>query len=180
APERQAAPAPPSSQTTTSTTEPTVTGAPGPNPATRKLFTRTANGVTARGEVLSFDPCRPATIGDVGNPSPLKGCPGLPQTLSLQATLTNEFAVGRAYLAPEARPVPSDVVPALDVGLFGTEEQAQSSWVALRVASDVVLVRATFADGAVDEMAPVEGWALLLRAGTATGGTAQAFASDGH
>src|SRR5207248_1511231 len=96
-------------------------------------------------------------------------------TGTLVADVSNDVAVGRGALDPAASPVPSDVVPALASGSFGLDEGTPSTWVAVRVATDVAVARATFADGVIDEMQPVEGWAVLLRQGGDGSGAVEAM-----
>ncbi|HUY22021.1 MAG TPA: hypothetical protein VMV22_06745 [Acidimicrobiales bacterium] len=62
----------------------------------------------------------------------------------------------------------------LSAGAFGVVEGDPVWWVAVEVGSDVASVRMTFADGSVDQMAPVDGIAVVahrVSAATASTGT---------
>lgn len=78
-------------------------------------------------------------------------------TASLQAGLSTELAVGNAWheLWPE--------VPAtsLNAGAFGVEFGDPHWWVAVQAGPRVAAVRVLFSSGAVDEMAVVDGVAVL-------------------
>jgi len=62
---------------------------------------------------------------------------------------------------------------ALVTGAFGVSEGDPVWWVAVEVGSDVSSVRMTFPDGAVDQMAPVDGTAVLAQRVTTAVATAE-------
>jgi hypothetical protein len=63
---------------------------------------------------------------------------------------------------------------------FGRAEGWPAEAIVLRTAPEVAHVKAVFDDGSVDEMVPVEGWAMLARAGGVERWQIQALDAEGR
>ena len=101
-----------------------------------------------------------------GGGAPVVG-PDIPATTAPTTTTTTTTA-------PTATTPMTSQPSALTTGAFGVSEGDPVWWVGVEVASDVSSVRMTFPDGAVDQMAPVDGTAVLAHRVTtavATAGT---------
>ncbi|HUQ62559.1 MAG TPA: hypothetical protein VM121_02250 [Acidimicrobiales bacterium] len=97
-------------------------------------------------------------------PCPLPAKPELPDeclpTAMLRAELSNDAAVEPGYMS--VNKLTADQSMALtQSGYFGVSEGSPAAWTGVHTSDAVSKVRVTFADGAVDEMAPVEGYSVL-------------------
>jgi hypothetical protein len=79
-------------------------------------------------------------------------------TSSVFAELSNELAVGQGWGGYYDQPLAPVVASS---GFIGVSEGSPAAWAVVQVGRDVARVRATFAEGAVDEMEPVAGVAVL-------------------
>jgi hypothetical protein len=139
------------------------------------VFTRTtADGVTIRAYRLpSTGSCGSGPIPQATASSPSPGSSGSaanePDVVSggaVSVELSDESAVGEGTLsaAPSlsATTMNADTEPFSAVsGAFGVTEGAPVWWTAVSVGPAVVSAKMTFAGGSVDQMAPVDGVAVL-------------------
>jgi hypothetical protein len=93
---------------------------------------------------------------------------------AVSVELSDDTAVGVGTLFDGSGPT-ATTANAVDpvTGVFGVAEGAPVWWVALPVGADVASVQMTFADGSTDQMAPVDGVAVLahhIDAGVASSG----------
>jgi hypothetical protein len=117
-----------------------------------KIFDRSANGV----EVRAFSVSYPVV-------SPLHGAedviPACFASEQLLVEVSDGGAIGQVYV-PSARAAKS-VIGYVEDQVVGAEEGAPMAVVAVKVGSGVTSVSASFTSGAEDEMAVVDGWAVL-------------------
>jgi hypothetical protein len=121
------------------------------------LFTRaTADGITIRTYHLS-------SLGSCGCGS----------SDSVSVELSDQSAVGQGFLVDEPDPVAttgnarSEPI-GLASGAFGVVEGAPVWWTAVAVGPEVATVSMTYPGGSTDQMAPVDGVAVLARSITAS------------
>ena len=76
------------------------------------------------------------------------------------AELSNDAAVGQGLL-PLAADAPTTPLAEVVPGMFGGAESSPAMWVTVRTGPGVATVRLRLPSGATDEMAPVEGVAVL-------------------
>jgi hypothetical protein len=117
-----------------------------------KIFDRSANGV----EIRAFSVSYPVV-------SPLHGAadviPACFASEQLLVEVSDGGAIGQVYV-PSARAAQS-VIGYVEDQVVGAAEGAPMAVVAVKVGSGVTAVSASFASGAADEMAVVDGWAVL-------------------
>jgi hypothetical protein len=115
-------------------------------PQLTALFFRTANGVTIR----AYKTRTPV-------PLPVAGCQGvIPTMQGVHAELSTSRAVGVADSYASGRGG-----MALSPSVFGQAEGSPDAAVIVFSPSDVATVKMAFTGGAVDQMRPVGGWAVL-------------------
>lgn len=153
-----------------------ATGVDGNLSSATHVFTRTtADGVTIRAYVLS--PTASCTCGPITdpttNPTPSVTSPGftgsapVPTPLgSVSLEFSDTTAVGEGVLfdapGPSATTPNAAAEPVAGIsGTFGVPEGAPVWWVAVSVGPEVTGTQMTFADGSTDQMAPVNGVAVL-------------------
>jgi hypothetical protein len=121
-----------------------------------RLFTRTSGGVTIRGFLVSFPQIFGAPVGcQVGGGSHLQ---------AEVSTASMVGIVGGGLVAVDR----SQPVSAVSSQLVGTAEGDSTAVVIAATGPGVADVSMSFADGATDAMAPVQGWvALAARVGSA-------------
>jgi hypothetical protein len=142
-----------------------------------KIFDRSANGV----EIRAFSVSYPVV-------SPLHGAedviPACFASEQLLVEVSDGGAIGQVYV-PSARAAKS-VIGYVEDQVVGAEEGAPMAVVAVRVGSGVTAVSASFTSGAEDEMAVVDGWAVLATtlapgvSATAAGAQIEALDSSGQ
>jgi hypothetical protein len=166
------------------TTTPTVVPAAAPlvsdraapyTPATvTRLFIRTTtDGIVLRGYSQGYE------LADGGGAcNPNSWCP--PAECSsgdmFQAEVNNDLAVSQS--GTQSLPLDGPAANRGEVPL-GLSEGAPASVVMVQTTSDVANVRGTWPDGAVDEMPPVNGWALVAHAGSTSPSAVEAILNDG-
>jgi hypothetical protein len=156
---------------------PSATACPG-GPATTRLFIRTtSDGVVLRGYLMTFDLTATDMVPN-GKCDPSSWCPP-PECMSpnsFNAEVSNDQAVGQSGsgLLPLEGPAASR-----GQVYIGQAEGAPASVWMVQANDDVTNVRATWPDGYVDEMAPVQGWALVGRNGNGLPNTIEAVLRDG-
>ncbi len=89
--------------------------------------------------------CAVHTLRAVGGPGVERGCHRSPPPPAV-------------FTKPGGRSV-----GVLHAGIFGGRERSPAQWVAVLAGPEVAAVRATFADGSLDEIAPVDGYAVAAR-----------------
>ena len=136
--------------------------APTGGPSFQRLFLRTtADGVAVRAYLV--DPA-PAFICQTGH--------------VLFGSLSDAGAVTSSISAVPDGPV-KGALEVVGAGAFGQREGTPAVWVELRTGDGVARVRASFSDGHVDEMAPVDHLAVLAQAQSGYSATLTALATDG-
>ena len=75
---------------------------------------------------------------------------------------------------------PTKAIGTVTAAQFGLVEGAPAAFVIVQVRSDVARVRATFGDGASDEMQPINGVAVLAGVGAHSAVTIEALDAQGH
>jgi len=133
-------------------------------PSPKRLFVRTtADGVSIRA-YLHQNPLvqgEAQCVTDRGStpcPTPPPEC--APPDTQLQTGLSDDGAVDFGYVP--VNPVASaGPLVVLQASYFGAMEGDPAAWVALKADGSVAQVRVRYSDGATDEMAPVEGYAVL-------------------
>ncbi|MGI9022156.1 MAG: hypothetical protein ACR2HV_02760 [Acidimicrobiales bacterium] len=134
-------------------------------PAKRLFVRTTSDGVTIRAYLQENPPgveeaeCVTSDQGSIPCPSPPPDCPGPPDA-QLQAGLSNDRAVDPGYV-PAISAEATEPVTVLHASYFGVTEGDPAVWAAVRTGAGVEGVRVRFADGAIDEMAPVDGYAVV-------------------
>ncbi|MDQ3462401.1 MAG: hypothetical protein M3471_05120 [Actinomycetota bacterium] len=131
-----------------------------PEPLDQLFLRTTGDGVAVRAyrhQVVGRAPC---PEGQECPPSPPVEC--LPSELLL-AELSNSGSIGPRHPLPVFTEPQGRDLDLLHSGVFGGRERSPAQWVAVLTGPDVALVRATFAGGSVDEMAPVDGYSVLAR-----------------
>ncbi|MBA3267567.1 MAG: hypothetical protein H0T70_04840 [Acidimicrobiia bacterium] len=138
-------------------------GGESPPPPTRLFVRTTADGVTMRVYLQENLPGGgDAECADQDGPVP---CPVLPPECAppgaqLLAGLSNDAAVDPGFV-PVVTAGTTEPVVMLQSSYFGVLEGKPAAWVAVKADDQIARVRVTFSDGAVDEMAPVGGYAVL-------------------
>ncbi|MCU1450527.1 MAG: hypothetical protein JWP02_2697 [Acidimicrobiales bacterium] len=102
-----------------------------------------------------------------GTPAPLP-CPVPPAcnpTPLVMAELSNDAAVGQGFV-PLASDAPSAVLSQVGTGMFGLAESSPAVWAAVRTGPGMSTVRLRLPSGETDQMAPVEGVAVLAHGTT--------------
>jgi hypothetical protein len=135
-------------------------GPPGPEPLDQLFLRTTGDGVAIRAyrhQVVGRAPCQE---GQECPPQPPAAC--LPAELLL-AELSNSGSIGPRHPLPVFAKPAGTTLEVLHAGVFGGRERSPAQWVTAIVGPDVAVVRVTFAGGAVDEMVPVDGYAVLAR-----------------
>ncbi len=141
-----------------------------PPPAPWRLFVRTTtDGVTIRAYLQENLPAAGETKcatdqGEVPCPTVPPECSA--PTAHLQAGLSNDAAVDPGFV-PVTTADPTGSPDVLHASYFGVMEGDPAAWVAVKADAAVARVRVRFADGATDEMVPVEGYAVLAHRTTA-------------
>jgi len=133
-------------------------------PQPKKLFVRTtADGVTIRAYLLENIPgpgeshCA-TDKGEVPCPTMPPECS--PPTAQLQTELSDDGAVDPGFV-PVTTADHSGPLAVLHSSYFGVMESDPAAWAAVKADAGVARVRVRFADGATDEMAPVDGYAVF-------------------
>src|SRR5438270_6239997 len=178
----------PASEGSTSTTTPaekpaagfacrgTVPGSPGKPPPPEAGVSsspgepgQTANASSASGSSASAVSGASASANASSPPTGATPAPPPPQcpippdckpTSFVMAELSSEAAVGQGIL-PLNSENPSTPVSQLITGRFGVAESSPAMWVTVRTGPGVNAVRLRLPSGATDQMAPVEGVAVL-------------------
>lgn len=130
------------------------------NLALGHLFNRTTpQGITVRAYTAS----RPGPIScGALTPCPMAGpltASSCPATTTVVAELSNPNAVGEGFAT--GVPGGTGAVSVLGHGVLGVSEGSPFSWVSASAGPGVYMVKASFAGLAIDEMAPVNGFAVL-------------------
>lgn len=144
-----------------------TTGSPSDAGSATHLFTRTtADGVTIRVYRLAATGIDCGPIPVAGGPATLSPSCGVSQQIAIE--MSDDTAVGQGDLGwsvastPSTGSSPSTGAPqTISAGAFGVVEGDPVWWVALQVGAEVTNSKVTFADGSTDEMAPVDGVAVL-------------------
>jgi hypothetical protein len=170
-----ATPPPPTATASGSASEARVAPFLGGESKLVQLFTRTAaDGISIRAyraDLPSPDATKgiAQTSGQVPCPqgatcSSAQAMPVLPDECSpvaiLRAELSNEAAVEPGFLSI-SKLGPDQAVAVIQASYFGVQEGSPAAWVAVHTSDAVAIVRVRFADGTVDQMAPVQGYAVL-------------------
>jgi len=124
---------------------------PGDPPRPTRLFLRdSADGIRVRAYLQDFP-----VVGEPGEPA---GC--VPKQF-LDAQVSDDAMAANAQ-APLFTTTPApDPVTVLGTQAVGEMEGSPAAVISIRTAATVARVKATFTGGGVDEMAPVDGWAVL-------------------
>lgn len=144
-------------------------------PQMTRLFLRTTeDGVAVRGYLQTMDARYNAQpTCDVNSWCPPPECN--PSTYFM-AELSNEEAVAQSG-SPQY-PV-NEVAEARGQVPLGQMEGAPASAYMVQTNAEVANVRATWPDGSVDEMVPVEGWAIVAHNGATPASTLEVVLADG-
>jgi len=136
---------------------------PVPSPP-RKLFLRTtADGVTIRAYLqeslagYAEDKCA-ADQSSIPCPKPPPEC--APPSTQLQAGLSDDGAIEPGWVPVNTTDTPGSL-QVLQSSYFGVVEGDPAAWVAVKADAGIARVRVRYADGATDEMVPVDGYAVL-------------------
>ena len=78
--------------------------------------------------------------------------------------LSNDGAIGPRHPLPVFTKPSGTTIDVVHTGVFGVLEGSAAQWLAVVAGPEVAVVRLAAADGTVDEMAPVDGYAVLARA----------------
>ncbi len=133
-------------------------------PQPKKLFVRTtADGVTIRAYLLENLPAPEESHcatdkGEVPCPTMPPECS--PPTAQLQAGLSDDGAVDPGF-APMTTADHSGPLAVMHTSYFGVMEGDPAAWAVVKADAGVATVRVHFSDGATDEMAPVDGYAVF-------------------
>jgi hypothetical protein len=142
------------------------TGSPGQASSSANASASADSGASGGSSTGPANPDAPPPAGGVPAPMP---CPPIPPdckpTPSLIAELSNDAAVGQGFY-PLAADAPSTPLSLLGPGVFGGAEGSPAMWVAVRTGPGVGTARLRLPSGATDEMAPVEGVAVLAHGTT--------------
>ena len=138
----------------------------GPGPgrlgALEPLFLRTTDdGISIRA-YRAQPPPRPACPeGQECPPSPPPECVPAER---LVPELSNSGAIGPRHPLPVFAEPSGTALGVVHTGVFGVLERSPAQWLAVVAGPEVSVVKVAFADGSGDEMAPVDGYAVLARA----------------
>jgi hypothetical protein len=88
------------------------------------------------------------------------GSPECLPTAMLRAELSNQAAVDPGFVSV-SKLAPDQAMAVVQTSFFGIEEGSPVEWVAVHTTDAVATVRVRFGDGNTDEMAPVQGYAVL-------------------
>jgi hypothetical protein len=121
----------------------------GPPTATRLFVRTTADDVTIRGYLRAFG-------GMDGGPIP----PSCYAPKVLTAELSDDAVASQTGSSPLVLPDPNPVT-VVSRNPVGITEGSPIATVTVQAAAGVATVVATFGDGSSDQMAPVDGWAVL-------------------
>jgi len=192
-------PPPPTDSSSSSTTVPAPKTQPGPctMPGKPGVATATANansgssasasassGSSEGGQVVAPPPGPDGAPGTViaGTAPP---CPGAPPickaTPSVLAELSTDAAVGQGF-DPIDEKQPSDPLSHVSFGMFGVPEDSPAVFVAVQTGPGVATARLRLPDGSTDQMAPVNGIAVLAHTTSTpkpTGTVVEALDSSG-
>lgn len=174
-PRRDTATPPVTASASGSMSAPALMG-PGGEPKLVPLFVRTtADGIAIRayrsdvpspgpmeglGKTSGQVPCPDgATCGAPAMPMPVMPEECFPSAM-LRAELSNEAAVEPGFLSV-SKLAADQAVAVIQASFFGVQEGSPTGWVAVNTSDAVSTVRVRFGDGTVDEMAPVQGYAVL-------------------
>jgi hypothetical protein len=119
-----------------------------------RLFRRNANAVTVRAYLSPEQSQQGSFCGPEGACPPPECFP----SRYLTAGLSTDAAVGSAYGPVYAEPAAPIVGT---TGVFGAAEGDPVAWAVVQVGSEIATVRADFAAGGDDEMAPADGVVVL-------------------
>lgn len=135
-------------------------------PALTPLFVRTtADGIAVRAYLGDITPPEPPKVAcPDGAPCPILPSTALPAdcfpSAMLRAELSNQAAVEPGFVSiPKL--APDQAVGVVQAGFFGVQEGSPAAWATVHTTDAVATVRVRFADGTVDEMTPVQGYAVL-------------------
>jgi len=192
-------PPPPTDSSSTSTTAPapktpegpcTMPGRPGVARATANANSGSSasasasSGSSESGQVVAPPP------GPDGAPGPVISgtappCPGAPPickaTPSVLAELSTDAAVGQGF-DPIDETQPSDALSHVSLGMLGVPEGSPVVFVAVQTGPGVATARLRLPDGSTDQMAPVNGIAVLAHTTSTpkpTGTVVEALDSSG-
>jgi hypothetical protein len=128
-----------------------------------------SSGASSSANANSSSPSGTATASPRATASPLPPCPP-PSPFPCQPTpvvlaeLSNEAAVGQGFV-PLVSATPTPPLFQVVTGMFGIAESSPAMWVAVQSGPGVKTVRLRLPSGVTDQMAPVDGVAVLA-AGT--------------
>jgi len=136
---------------------------PAPPPPKRLFVRTTADGVTIRAYLQENlpGPGEAKCVTDKGAvpcPTPPPEC--APPTTQIQTGLSDEGAVDQGWVPVSTTDTPGSLA-VLHSSYFGAMEGDPAAWVAVKADAGVARVRVRYADGATDEMVPVDGYAVL-------------------
>lgn len=118
---------------------------PTPPAPLKKVFVRQANGITVRGFTT--------------NVASYTGCSLPVESRNLEAEISSQGMVGTVYGGPTASSGLVDEVHVYEVG----QAEGSPAWVVVvGTEPGVANVKVNFTGGAVDQMAPVDGWSVLV------------------
>ncbi len=133
-------------------------------PAPKRLFVRTtADGVTIRAYLQEHLPgeveahCA-SDQGETPCPTPPPECS--PPSSQIQTELSDDGAVDPGFV-PVTTTDHAGPLVVLNASYFGVMEGDPAAWAAVKADAGVAQVRVRFADGATDEMVPVDGYAVF-------------------
>ena len=143
-----------------------------------KLFVRTtADGVTLRGFLQEQLQGMPVP-NDPSSCGPNNWCP--PPECTPTSFFMSELSTADAVSQGGAQPFPFDgPAAARGESSFGFAEGDPATTFVVQTTGDVKNVRATWSDGVIDEMAPVQGWAIVGRTGSSQPNSIVVVLNDG-